>query len=225
MRVSDNYASVGIHLYVFGGSFAKKKPSQFRSGCLAFDTNLARFESNLIFSTLYIEKSLECLYSDLFRSQVLVVVTIHNLFFLIIGNYFNFVSELSASLVVGYAGRLTIKQFSLGVNLIVCLFNFPYPILLSEWVAVSMEQDKRSGTCIIGFVKEALSYFDEFERKLRGVSLAVKGRVGGSDKSLKHAVRWGKIPRETLRAAVITSFRAAFTSQGVIGVRVGLYFI
>jgi hypothetical protein len=225
MRVRDNYASVGIHVYVFGGLVVKKKrPSQFSSGCLSFDANFAGLTSSLIFSTFYIENSLECLYSHLFRAQTRLIVTIHNLLFLIIGNYFDFVSQLNSSLGGGYISRLRSKQFSLGVNLIVCLFHFPYPALLGDWLVGIMRQDKRSSAAI-SFIKEALSYFDPFERKLRGVSLVVKGRIGGADKSVKQVVRWGQMPKETLRAGVISSFSAAFTPQGVIGVRVSLYFV
>jgi hypothetical protein len=211
-------------LYVFGGLVGKKSLNQFSSGCLIFDANKVGSSSSLVFSTFFIEKSLEYSYSELFRLKTAIVITFHNILFLVIGNYFTFVSQLRTSLSAGYLGRLTRKQFSLGVNLVVCIFHFPYPALLRGWLGGIIEQNKRSRTAI-GFIKEALFCFDPFECKLRGFSLVVKGRIGGSDKSVKQVVRWGQIPRETLSAGVVTSFKRAFTPQGVIGVRVRLYFI
>jgi hypothetical protein len=224
IRVSDNYSSIGVHLYIFGNLVGKKGINQFSSGCLIFDSNGSCSSRNLVFSTFYIEKSLERLYSKLFRPKTSIVVTIHNILFLIIGNYFDFIADLIVSIKAGYSGRLSSKQFSIGVNVLVCLLHFPYPFLLCDWLVRFIEHNKQA-TVALSFINETLFCFDPFDCKLRGFSLVVKGRIGGSDKSIKQVVRWGQIPKETLRAGVVTSFAAAFTPQGVIGVRVGLYFL
>jgi hypothetical protein len=144
---------------------------------------------------------------------------------LVIGNYSSFISDLSASLKLGYSGRFSRKYFISGIHSVVSIFQLPFPNLLGFWLRSVIEYNRRLTSSAINFIKEAMFCFDPLVYKLRGFSLVVKGRIGGSDKSIKQAVRWGQMPAETLSSAVITRFTPSFTPHGVIGVRVRLYFI
>jgi hypothetical protein len=223
IRIREGGATVGVHVYIFGSS-SVKNVDQFRGSCLIFNPAGRTSFSNRIFSTLFIEQRLELIYSNWFCNSMTVIITIHNLFVFILRKYFFIIDSLRASLKLGYSGRLTGKQFSDGVVIIVSLFELPYPFLLGGWLCDLIELGKQV-LVGINFVNEALISFDPFVSKLRGFSLVVKGRVGGSEKSIKHVIRWGQMPIETLSAGVLTRFTSAYTLQGVIGIRISLYYI
>ena len=223
LRVADNYFCIGVHLYVFGGLFCKSEFKRFSSNCITYCSSSGNFEGISTFSAFYIEKSLECLHSKLFCSKTNIAVTVHNILFLVIGNYIDFISELSSTLKYSYSGRLTVNQFGFGVNVVVCILQFPYPFLLCSWLVKVVESEKQINAAL-SFINEALSYFDPFKCKLLGFSLVVKGRIGGSDKSIKQVIRWGKMPNETTRAGIVSAFTPAFTSHGVVGISTKLYF-
>jgi hypothetical protein len=221
LRTSDNYFCLGLHAYIFGGSFYK---NGFSSNCMSCTSSFVDSNSSLIFSSFYLEKSLECLYYKLFCLKTNICVTLHNILLLVIGNYIDFISELSSALSYRYSGRLTANQFEFGVNVVVCILFFPYPSLFCSWLAKIVEFSKQARAAF-SFINEAFSNFDPFKCKLSGFVVVAKGRINGSDKSIKQAFRWGKMPSETTRAGVVTSFIPAFTSYGVVGIRVKLYFL
>ncbi|MFQ5691795.1 MAG: 30S ribosomal protein S3 [Nitrospinota bacterium] len=58
---------------------------------------------------------------------------------------------------------------------------------------------------------------------VRGIKVAVGGRLGGAEMSRKEWVREGQIPLHTLRADIDYGFSEAKTTYGVIGVKVWVY--
>ncbi|MDP7158799.1 MAG: 30S ribosomal protein S3, partial [SAR324 cluster bacterium] len=58
---------------------------------------------------------------------------------------------------------------------------------------------------------------------VRGIKVAVSGRLGGSEMSRSEWVREGQIPLHTLRADIDYGFAEARTTYGVIGVKVWVY--
>jgi hypothetical protein len=226
MRVSDSSAVIGVHVYIFGGSSTGKNIGnfQFRSGCLSF---FSKAEDSFLLDTLstcFLEQSLEILYRNWFGRDQVFIVSLHNLFIFLLINYFDFIRELQSSLKLGYSGRLTSTQFIDGIIVIVAMLQLPYPTLLGNWLRGIIEYDKRVSVAI-SLIKEVLSCFDPFVCKLRGLSLVLKGRIAGAEKSVKQTVRWGQIPLETISGGIVSSIIPAYTLQGVIGIRVSLYFI
>ncbi len=60
-------------------------------------------------------------------------------------------------------------------------------------------------------------------RDVKGVRIAVSGRLGGADMSRKEQVRQGNIPLQTLRADVDFAREKAYLPYGVIGIKVWVY--
>jgi small subunit ribosomal protein S3 len=57
----------------------------------------------------------------------------------------------------------------------------------------------------------------------KGVKIQISGRLGGSDMSRSEDIRLGSIPLQTLQANVDYGFVNAWTTYGVIGVKVWVY--
>lgn len=60
-------------------------------------------------------------------------------------------------------------------------------------------------------------------RDVKGVRIAVSGRLGGADMSRKEQTRQGNIPLQTLRADVDFAREKAYLPYGVIGIKVWIY--
>lgn len=60
-------------------------------------------------------------------------------------------------------------------------------------------------------------------RDVKGVRIAISGRLGGADMSRKEQVRQGNIPLQTLRADVDFAREKAYLPYGVIGIKVWIY--
>lgn len=58
---------------------------------------------------------------------------------------------------------------------------------------------------------------------VRGIKVAVSGRLGGTEMSRSEWVREGQVPLHTLRADIDYGFAEAQTTYGVIGVKVWVY--
>ncbi|MFW5853439.1 MAG: 30S ribosomal protein S3 [Patescibacteria group bacterium] len=61
------------------------------------------------------------------------------------------------------------------------------------------------------------------QSRVEGVKISVSGRLGGADMSRKEMVKDGRIPLQTLRADIDFAREKAFTTYGVIGVKVWIY--
>lgn len=57
----------------------------------------------------------------------------------------------------------------------------------------------------------------------QGVKIICGGRLGGAEIARRESYRIGKIPAQTLRADIDYGFAAAFTTYGLIGVKVWVY--
>ena len=57
----------------------------------------------------------------------------------------------------------------------------------------------------------------------KGIKISVAGRLGGAEMSRRETYRQGSIPLQTLRADVDYGFAEAYTTYGVIGVKVWIY--
>lgn len=56
-----------------------------------------------------------------------------------------------------------------------------------------------------------------------GLRIKVSGRLGGAEIARREAVKYGKIPLQTLRADIDYGFAEAHTTYGLIGVKVWVY--
>jgi small subunit ribosomal protein S3 len=56
-----------------------------------------------------------------------------------------------------------------------------------------------------------------------GIRIEVSGRLGGADMSRREWMADGRVPRNTLRAAIDYGFTEASTTYGRIGVKVWVY--
>jgi len=57
----------------------------------------------------------------------------------------------------------------------------------------------------------------------KGVKVAISGRLGGAEMSREETYKQGKIPLQTLRADIDYGFAEAFTTYGLIGIKVWVY--
>tara|TARA_Y100000310_G_scaffold342833_1_gene447727 strand:- start:17063 stop:17572 length:510 start_codon:yes stop_codon:yes gene_type:complete len=60
-------------------------------------------------------------------------------------------------------------------------------------------------------------------RDVKGVRVAVSGRLGGADMSRKEEIKRGRIPLQTFRADIDFSKEAAYLPYGAIGIKVWIY--
>lgn len=60
-------------------------------------------------------------------------------------------------------------------------------------------------------------------RDVKGVRIAVSGRLGGADMSRREQTRQGNIPLQTLRADVDFAREKAYLPYGVLGIKVWIY--
>ena len=56
-----------------------------------------------------------------------------------------------------------------------------------------------------------------------GILIEVQGRLDGADMSRLESYKWGKLPRQTLRADIDYGFYEASTTYGLIGIKVWVY--
>ncbi len=57
----------------------------------------------------------------------------------------------------------------------------------------------------------------------QGIKIACRGRLDGSEIARKESFKQGKIPLQTIKANVDYGFREAYTTAGLIGVKVWIY--
>lgn len=90
--------------------------------------------------------------------------------------------------------------------------------LLGQSVAEQLE--KR-----IPFRRALKSALDQAEknRDIKGVKIAIAGRLGGAEMSRDEWLSRGSIPLHTLRANIDYAFTKAHTTYGVIGIKVWIY--
>jgi len=70
-------------------------------------------------------------------------------------------------------------------------------------------------------MKKAVS--DAMRVGAQGVKVMVAGRLGGADMKRREWIREGRVPLQTLRADIDYGFAEAFTTYGVIGVKVWIF--
>jgi small subunit ribosomal protein S3 len=57
----------------------------------------------------------------------------------------------------------------------------------------------------------------------QGIKIACAGRLGGAEMARREWYRKGRVPLHTLRADIDYGFAEAFTTYGVIGVKVTIF--
>jgi len=90
--------------------------------------------------------------------------------------------------------------------------------LIAQWIANQLERR-------VGYrrtLKQALSKIKE-RKENKGVRLEVAGRLDGVEISRTEWMKYGKFPRQTLRANIDYGEAKAFCTYGVIGVKVWVY--
>ena len=60
-------------------------------------------------------------------------------------------------------------------------------------------------------------------KEVVGVRIAVAGRLGGADMARREWIQEGSLPRNTLRSDIDFSIQEAYTTYGVIGIKVWIY--
>ncbi len=70
-------------------------------------------------------------------------------------------------------------------------------------------------------MKKAVS--DAIRVGAEGIKVMVAGRLGGADMKRREWIREGRVPLQTLRADIDYGFAEAFTTYGVIGVKVWIF--
>ena len=60
-------------------------------------------------------------------------------------------------------------------------------------------------------------------RDVKGVRIAVSGRLGGAEMSRTEQIKKGRIPLQTLRADIDFTREKAYLPYGVIGVKIWIY--
>jgi len=57
----------------------------------------------------------------------------------------------------------------------------------------------------------------------KGIKISCSGRLGGAEMARREWYREGRVPLHTLRADIDYGFTEAFTTYGVIGVKVAIF--
>ena len=60
-------------------------------------------------------------------------------------------------------------------------------------------------------------------KNVKGVKIAVKGRLDGTEMARREWLRKGRIPLQTLRADIDFAKVNAYTTYGVVGIKVWIY--
>ncbi len=89
--------------------------------------------------------------------------------------------------------------------------------LVAENIALQLERRVGFRRAMKRAVTSALRF------GVRGIKVAVSGRLGGAEMSRAEWVREGQIPLHTLRADIDYGFAEARTTYGIIGVKVWVY--
>lgn len=71
-------------------------------------------------------------------------------------------------------------------------------------------------------LKQALEKISA-SKEVKGVKIALKGRLGGAEMARYEWIKKGRIPLQTIRANVEYAEKTAYTTYGTIGVRVWIY--
>ena len=89
--------------------------------------------------------------------------------------------------------------------------------LVSENIALQLERRVGFRRAMKRAVASALRF------GVRGIKVAVGGRLGGAEMSRSEWVREGQVPLHTIRADIDYGFAEAKTTYGIIGVKVWVY--
>ncbi len=89
--------------------------------------------------------------------------------------------------------------------------------LVAENIALQLERRVGFRRAMKRAVASALRF------GVRGIKVAVSGRLGGTEMSRSEWVREGQVPLHTLRADIDYGFAESRTTYGVIGVKVWVY--
>jgi len=60
-------------------------------------------------------------------------------------------------------------------------------------------------------------------KEVYGARISISGRLGGADMARKESVKEGNLPRNTIRSDIDFSLQEAYTTYGVIGIKVWIY--
>jgi small subunit ribosomal protein S3 len=60
-------------------------------------------------------------------------------------------------------------------------------------------------------------------RDVKGVRIAISGRLGGAEMSREEEIKRGRVPLQTIRADIDFAREQAYLPYGVIGVKVWIY--
>ncbi len=111
--------------------------------------------------------------------------------------------------------KITAKEISIDI------IEIKQPSLEAQLVAqnVAFQLEKR-----VAFRRAMKRAIDQaIQSGAKGIKISVSGRLGGAEMSRRETYREGSIPLQTLRADLDYGFAEAFTTYGVIGVKVWIY--
>ncbi len=112
-------------------------------------------------------------------------------------------------------GRITTRQ--LNVDIIEIKSPMTEAALVAQNVAFQLQ--KR-----VAFRRATKRAIDQaVQSGVQGIKISVAGRLGGAEIARRETYHEGSLPLQTLRADVDFGFAEAFTTYGVIGVKVWIY--
>lgn len=112
-------------------------------------------------------------------------------------------------------GKITTKEISIDI------IEIKQAVLEAQLVAqnVAFQLEKR-----VAFRRAVKRAIDQSRQAgAKGIKISVAGRLGGAEMSRRETYHEGSIPLQTLRADVDYGFAEAYTTYGVIGVKVWIY--
>lgn len=114
------------------------------------------------------------------------------------------------------------RELTAKVNLSVNVEELKRSEVSAQHIAqqVAWDLEKR-----LPFRRVLKKYLDQImqNKEVKGAKITVSGRLGGAEIARSESLKKGSLPLQTLRADIDYGFAAAYTTYGVIGVKVWVY--
>jgi len=90
--------------------------------------------------------------------------------------------------------------------------------LAGQWVAQQIEKRVRFRRVL----KQALNKISS-QKGVEGCRIEIAGRLDGSEIARREWLKWGRLPRQTIRADIDYAKVQAFCTYGVVGIKIWIY--
>jgi hypothetical protein len=108
------------------------------------------------------------------------------------------------------------------LQLFFCIFNNKSSKLLVDFLVFNLQKLKiKERNRWLYFIKTLLIFFQSFyKKKIIGIKILIKGRLGKSMRSRKTVIKVGNIPLNRLNVKISHNFNHFITKNGVYGIKV-----